>query len=385
VEELVALHCEHAVPTYQCAECRYETGVVKVGGDLLSAGLVQAEPLRPRRVVAPLELMGEIAFDERQVAHVSPVVTGLIRKVAVDVGQTVKAGQPLFEVESGELASAQGEWLQAQALRRLAEKGYERQQTLWANHVTSEREYLEAQQAAATAAVVAETARQLLLRLGSSEAELQALEAQGPGSRAGHYTARAPVAGTVVAVGASYGERVEPGTDVVRLCNPARLWVWADLQERQLAEVSAAWHAGPLGATVTVEAFPDEVFSGTVDFVGAVMETASRTVRVRVSLDNPDGHLRPGMFARVHLLLQGERSSLTVPVPALLSDEGRAFVFVHYDGEYYIRRPVKPGRTVGDLVEIESGLAAGQQVVTAGAFLLKSDVLRSKMGAGCAD
>jgi cobalt-zinc-cadmium efflux system membrane fusion protein len=385
VAELVALRCEHEQATYQCGECRYEIGMVKVDADLLAAGLVQTELLSPQRVSAPFELAGQIAFDERRVAHVSPVVPGLVRKVWVDLGQQVRAGQPLFEIESSELAAAQGEWLEAQALLRLAEKSHQRQQALWAERVTSEREYLEAQQAAAGAAVRQGMARQKLLRLGVTTAELETLEAQGLADGAGHFTARAPLAGTVIGVQASFGELVEPGKDVVLLSDPSRLWVWADLYEHQLAEVSGAWRSGALAATVTVEAYPNEVFSGAVDFVGAAMETASRTVRVRVSLNNPGDRLRPGMFARVRLYPQGERRSLVVPAVAVLSDEGRDFVFVHHDGDYFVRRPVQTGHAVGDLMEIRSGLATGQRVVTAGAFLLKSDVLRSKMGAGCAD
>ncbi|MFA6112242.1 MAG: efflux RND transporter periplasmic adaptor subunit [Candidatus Latescibacterota bacterium] len=385
VAELVALRCEHGTATHQCSECRYEVGMVKVAPGQLAAGLVQTQSLSPRRLAVPFELVGRIAFNERSMAHVSPAVAGLIWRIQVDLGQRVVAGQPLVQIKSAELATAQGEWLEAQALLRLVEANYQRQQGLWAERVTSEREYLEAQQAAATVAVRQGTARQKLLRLGVTTAELEALGADGLGDGTGHFTARAPVAGTVIGVQASVGELVEPGKDVVVLGDPSRLWVWADLYEAQLAEVSAAWRSGPLAATVTVEAYPDELFSGTVDVVGAAMEVGSSTVRVRVSLDNPGGRLRPGMFARVRLYPQGERLALVLPAVAVLSDEGRAFVFVHHDGDYFIRRPVQPGRAIGDLVEIESGLTAGQQVVTTGAFLLKSDVLRSKMGAGCAD
>ncbi len=385
VAELIGRRCEHGIATYQCSECRYETGIVKVTPDQRAAGLVQTLSLRPQRLSVPLELVGQIAFDERRMAHVSPVVPGIVRRVLVDLGQQVAVGQPLFEIESADLATAQGEWLEAQALLRLAEATYQRQQKLWGERVTSEREYLEAQQAAAAAAVRQGTARQKLLRLGVTTAELGTLGADGLVDGTGHFTARAPAAGTVIAVQASVGQLVEPGTDVVTLGDLSRLWAWADVREGQLAEVLAAGRAGSVAATVTVAAYPDEVFRGTVDVVGATMEVGSSTARVRVSLDNPGHRLRPGLLARVRLYPQGERLALVVPAVAVLSDEARRFVFVHHDGDYFIRRPVQLGRAMGDWVEVQSGLTPGQQVVTTGAFLLKSDVLRSKMGAGCAD
>jgi membrane fusion protein, heavy metal efflux system len=108
-------------------------------------------------------------------------------------------------------------------------------------------------------------------------------------------------------------------------------------------------------------------------------------VKVRVGVANPDARLRSGMFASVRIFLPGAEEALAVPAAALLSDEGRSFVFVHHHGDYWIRRPVEPGRRWAGWVEVKGGLAGGEALASDGAFLLKSDVLRSKMGAGCAD
>ena len=115
------------------------------------------------------------------------------------------------------------------------------------------------------------------------------------------------------------------------------------------------------------------------------MSASSRTVKVRVAVANPDRRLLAGMFAQVAVFLPGEERRLTAPRTAILRDEGRTFVFVRHEGDYYVRRPVRTGRTFAGFVEIRDGLAEGATVVANGAFLLKSDVLRSKMGAGCAD
>jgi len=163
------------------------------------------------------------------------------------------------------------------------------------------------------------------------------------------------------------------------------VWVWADLYERDIATVKRGQATEKLAASVSVKAYPGDDFSGTVDLVSPAMDESSRTVKVRVEVKNPDGRLLSGMFAAVKIFLPGADETLAVPRHAVLEDEGRSFVFIHTSGEYYVRRPVSTGRTWATWVEIKKGLTEGQTVVDEGAFLMKSDVLRSKMGAGCAD
>jgi cobalt-zinc-cadmium efflux system membrane fusion protein len=180
------------------------------------------------------------------------------------------------------------------------------------------------------------------------------------------------------------GELVRPDEAILTVGDLSDLWIWADLYEDQLGRVLAHEKAR-LRAGVAVKAFPGELFPGAVDFVAPTMDEKTRTVKVRIAVKNPGGKLRAGMFAAVQLYLPGVEEGLTLPRAAVLSDEGRAFVFVQQQGEFFMRRPVEVGRSGLDWVEITRGLAGGETVAADGAFLLKSDVLRSKMGAGCAD
>jgi len=161
--------------------------------------------------------------------------------------------------------------------------------------------------------------------------------------------------------------------------------VWADLYERDIAAVSRGQAGGQLAATVSVKAYPGEEFAGIVDLVSPAMDESSRTVKVRVEVKNPDGRLLSGMFAAVKVFLPGADEALAVPRIAVQEDEGRSFVFIQHHDDYYVRRPIVVGRTWAGWVEIKKGLDPEQTVVAEGAFLMKSDVLRSKMGAGCAD
>lgn len=373
VSELVGLTCEHKKKTYECDECRYEVGFVKAPATLVEGGLVTTAKAERRKVAVPIALTGEIRFDERRVGHVSTQVEGIIRTVHVALGDQVKKGQPLIEVESVAVGEGQASYQEAEGLLALARRNFKRVSELRKENISSEKEFLLAKQELEAAEIRAKGARAKLNRLGAG------------GTEGGRTVLRAPLDGTVLAMHAVSGEVAKTAESLVTVGDNTAVWVWADLYERDIAAVKKGQAAQKLAASISVKAYPGEEFPGTVDLVSPAMDESSRTVKVRVQVKNDDGRLLAGMFATVKLFLPGTDETMAVPKAAVLEDEGRSFVFVHHQGEYYVRRPVVPGRTWAGWVEIKKGLEPSQVVVAEGAFLMKSDVLRSKMGAGCAD
>jgi cobalt-zinc-cadmium efflux system membrane fusion protein len=351
---------------------------------MLDDGIVKTAVAARRRLETPLPLTGEIRFDERRVTHVAPSTEARVRAVRVSLGQKVQAGEGLVELESVALGEAQSQYLEARGALELARRAAERSESLRREQIASEKEWLLARQEHETAEIRMRAAREKLLRLGLSVAEVEGLPARGGAAGRGALVLRAPAAGVVLEMHAVPGELVRPDQSILTVGDLSELWLWADLYEDQLGRVVAGAR-GALRAGITVKAYPGEVFPGSVDFVGPTMDEKTRTVKLRLGVKNPDGKLRAGMFAAVQLYLPGDEEALAVPRAAVLSDEGRSFVFVHHHGDYFIRRPVDPGRSSVDWVEIRQGRAGGETLAAAGAFLLKSDVLRSKMGAGCAD
>lgn len=380
--ELFAMTCEHGRKTFECAECRYETGVVCAPAKLFAGGLLRTQKVARERIAIPLQLTGEVRFDERRVSHLNTQAEGIVRAVHAGLGDRVRAGQALIEIESVAVGEAEGACLEAQAVLRLARRNHERALGLRNEGISSEKEYLQARQELETAEIRAESALGALTRLGMSAADARRL---GPESARGRLTLRAPASGTVLALHAVPGEVARTEEPLAAIGDNATMWVWADLYERDIARFARSRIAPRLAATVTVKAYPGEEFRGTVDFVSPAMDEASRTVRLRIAVANPRGRLFAGMFADVKVFLPGAEQALALPRTAVLEDAGRSFVFIHHHGDYYVRRPVEPGRSWGERVEVLRGLKGGEVVVADGSFLLKSDVLRSKMGAGCAD
>jgi len=384
VASLMAQSCEHGKKTFECEECRYEVGVARVPKAMLDDGIVKTAVAGRRKLEAPLPLTGEIKFDERRVTHIAPSTESLVRAVRVSLGQKVKAGEALIELESVALGEAQSQYLETRGALELARRSAERAESLRQEQIASEKEWLVARQEHEAAQIRTRAAREKLVRLGLSSAEVEGLPARGGTAGRGTLVLRAPAAGVVLEMHAVPGELVRPDQAIVTVGDLSDLWLWADLYEDQLGRVVTG-AKGALRAGITVKAYPGEVFPGSVDLVGPTMDEKTRTVKVRIGVRNAEGKLRSGMFAAVQLYLPGEEEALAVPRAAVLSDEGRSFVFVHHHGEFFIRRPIEPGRSSVDWIEVKAGLAGGETLATAGAFLLKSDVLRSKMGAGCAD
>jgi cobalt-zinc-cadmium efflux system membrane fusion protein len=373
VEELVALTCEHKKKTFECDECRYEVGFVRAPASLREGGLLTTVHVERQKVAVPIALTGEVRFDERRVGHVSTQVQGIIKKVHVALGGKVKKGEPLLEIESVAVGETQATYLEAQGLLHLARSSFERVSELRKEGISSEKEFLLAKHELAAAEIRATGARAKLTRLGTG------------GTTGGSIALRAPMDGAVLVMHAVSGEVAKTDESLLTVGDNTTVWVWADLYERDIASVSLGQKAQKLAASVSVKAYPGEEFAGIVDLVSPAMDESSRTVKVRVEVANSDGRLLAGMFAAVKLFLPGIDEALAVPRNAVLDDEGRRFVFVHREGEYYLRRPVTTGRAWAGWVEITKGLEPAQTVVVEGAFLMKSDVLRSKMGAGCAD
>jgi cobalt-zinc-cadmium efflux system membrane fusion protein len=294
----------------------------------------------------------------------------------------VKKGQALVEIESVEIGEAEGAYLEADAVRRLARRSHERAAELWKKGLSSEKEYLESEQELETAEICAKSAFGRLIRLGMDTADARALSLT---SAMGRLVLRAPVDGTVLFLHAVSGEAIKIEDALATIGDNAIVWVWVDLYERDIALFTPKQLETKLLATVAVKAYTDEEFPGTVDIISPAMNEVTRTAALRLQVKNADGKLLAGMFAKVKIYLPSNEQALSVSGSAVLEDEGRAFVFIHHHDDYYVRRPVSPGRSWADRTEVVKGLRVGETVVADGSFLMKSDVLRSKMGAGCAD
>jgi multidrug efflux pump subunit AcrA (membrane-fusion protein) len=186
---------------------------------------------------------------------------------------------------------------------------------------------------------------------------------------------KSPIDGVIVDRKASVGELVSKEKEIFTISDPTDLWVIAEIKERDIGAVKVGQDA-----SFTVLAYPDETFRGKVVRIGNVVETESRTVEARVEVNNADGRLKPGMFADVEIVTTVLQDAVVISDKALQTEEDNQIVFVALNGNKFQKRAVKIGMEQRGRVQVLEGLKVGENVVTDGSFILKSEMLKGELG-----
>lgn len=324
------------------------------------------------KLARDVEVVGSVGYNSDHFAQVGPLIAGRMVTLRVGIGDQVRAGQTMAELESAEVGQAEAAYLTARATSNAAQANLRRERELAASHVSAarDREVAEAQAISEQAQLAA--AIQRLRTLGLRSEDIKELERSG--GRPGRVPLLSPIDGTVMTREVSLGQAVQPASDAFKVANLSHLWVLLDLFEKDLPYVHVNQKA-----VLRTEVYPGRNFPARVAYVGQAIDEKTRTAPVRIEFDNVDGLFRPGQF--VTATLHGDPSRalaevLAVPRSAVRTVEGKPLLFVASGQGSFVRRPVELGVSGGGLVEIRSGVELGEPVATDGGFLLKSELLR---------
>jgi cobalt-zinc-cadmium efflux system membrane fusion protein len=343
---------------------------VRIAPDMLRDLRVTTAPVKARPSRETITVLGELTFSEDAYAEVASPIPARVNAIAVNTGQQVQQGQRLAELRSPELGKARAALQAAQARATAARQAAERKRTLAAERIVAQKDVQAAEAEATAAEAEVSAARAQLVALGSEG------EARTEGPEAPGFVLRSPIAGTVIERTARLGQMADPSQPLFRVGDLSSLWLIVHAFERDAVRLQPGGEA-----RVTFAAFPGQEFSAKVGHVGQQVDAASRTIPVRLELNNREGLLRPGMSASASLPLKGTASITTVPASALQRLENGWVAFLPTsEAGVFERREVGRGRPLGDEVEVLSGLKAGEQIVVEGAFLLKAEVEKSSGG-----
>ncbi len=314
-------------------------GGVSINADKVQKLGVTSEAAQLRELKQTLRASGRIEIDERRTYTIAPKFEGWIERLFVNAsGETVTKGQPLFEVYSPELVSAQHE-------QSLANQGV----TELSGADSAARDSMKYLAAA-------------------SAARLNNWDVDGKQAVRDRITYRAPINGVVMEKKAIQGMRFMPGDVLYQIADLSTLWVIADVPEQQIAAVTVG-----STAQLSVDAYPGKSFEGRVDFVYPKLNSATRTVPVRIVISNAKGVLKPAMFAQVELSTGHHNKVLTVPNSAVIDSGIRQVVLVQLAEGRFEPRDVRLGSRGENYVEILSGIVEGEQVVTQANFLIDAE------------
>ncbi|MDT0618398.1 MAG: efflux RND transporter periplasmic adaptor subunit [Salinisphaeraceae bacterium] len=311
-------------------------------------------------------------FDADRVARVGPRLEAKVVEVTKDLGDTVAAGDTVAILDSVELGRAKASYLTAQARFGAALSEYQRDKKLAEDQITSEAELLESRADYQQAKAERDAARAELRLYGLDDGDIGAISVGGeqPLSR---YQLTAPLAGTIQRRDLVPGQTVSAQQTPIHIVNNETMWVMIEAFEKDLPRLGLGQQV-----TLSVRALPNQTFEGKTDWVSRELDEQSRTVRVRAVVPNDDGNLRAGMFGTARIQTDAEQRFALVPVDAVQTVEDDSVVFVPGDEDGAFRAvTVTTGDEGGGQVEIRSGLAAGDRVVTTGAFDLKSALTAS--------
>ena len=323
---------------------------------------------------------GTVQPIDSRIGVVGPLARGRIVEVRAKVGDRVEAGQTLAvfdNIEAGELLSQEQSaradlerlraqlipaWRQADRSRRLADIGAGAEKDFESSK--AEKEGIEADIRSQQALI--DGIRQRLRRFGISD----------DSPRGTFLTAlKAPFSGVVTKAQASPGDVVDAGRDVFTVADLSRVWVQAEVYEKDLGRIRMGQ-----SAFITVDTYPNQPFEGKVAYISDVLDPQTRTARVRCELANHDLRLKTDMFANIELPTKFSKQALAVPASALQEVEGKNVVFIRRSATQFEKRGVEKGVTVNNQTEIVSGLKPGEPIVTQGAFHLKSILAGGELG-----
>ena len=341
-------------------------GEVWVTDQQLTDGHIAIQPVGVHAVGNDVVTSGKVTFDDLRVAHVFSPVTGRVSRILADPGARVKKGAPLVAIQSPDVGNAFADLSKAEAELTAVQHDFQRTKELYEAHAGSQKDFEAAQDNYSKAKAEIERARQKarLFRGGGADAVTQ------------EFVLRAPIEGDVIARNVNPGAEVQgqysDGTaaELYTIGELDRVWVIADVFEMDLARLKKG-----ANVTIRVVAYPDQVFTGVVDWISDLLDPMSRTARVRCEVENPKRQLKPEMYATVTIAVPGVQA-LAVPITAILRLSDQTTVFVEQgrtpDGRLrFVRRLVSAGDDEGtNLVPIAHGLTVGERVVTSGAILL---------------
>ena len=332
----------------------------------LKVAPVQALGFRPG-----VETEGKVATNDDRTTQVFSPYSGRAIQVMAKIGDVVHAGQPLFAVEASEFAQGQSDLAGAVAQLKIAKAAEARQRELYTANGAALKDYMQSQADLVNAQAALAAVRNRLKILGQTDAQIKALENRPQDqTETAQSIVTSPIDGVVtqrsIGVGQNIGSVTNGGpSPAFVVSNLSTVWLIGNLRE-----VDASRAQVGQAVEVRVSALPDRVFTAKVDYVSPSVDPVSRRVTVRAVVSNPDGQLKPEMFASFSLFTGTETKSVGVPEQAVIYEGSEARVWVARSATLLELRNITTGQTQNGMVQVTSGLAQGDKVVTSGALFI---------------
>lgn len=354
-----------------------DKGLVRLTAEEIKSAGIIVQPVTRSEFRTIRDFPGTVEPNEHALAEITTLVRGRVIDVYADLGREVKGGTLLALLYSSELGMAQSAYLKATAKLNVAERAFRRAELLLKEKVIGVAELQRREGEMLSLRAELREARDRLLILGLTDEDLRNLDRNH--TIRSHVPVVAPFDGRIIARNLTKGEVVETTEKLFVVADLTDVWVTAVIPEKDIPYIRPDQTGTGQSVEVHVAAYPGQAFQGRITYVGDVLDPATRTMRLRLELPNPERKLKPAMYATVRVYSEPEANALLIPVSAVQRDRDRQFVFVEREPAIFEARDVKLGSSNGREIKVLDGLLEGESIVTNGAFVLKSELLGEQM------
>jgi len=377
-----------------------EAGVVSLTQSQVDLMKIEVRSPDVRRMEGYISAPARVEPVPTRIADIGTLISGRVRNIYVVEGEHVRKGQALLEIQGLQIGEIKGEYIRSRAALESAKANFDRQEKLLQENIAAKRAYIEAQAAYAEARAAFSAADQKLHSIGIADEEAQSLidiatstSQHAINSTAATLKIRSPISGVVGKTTVNIGQQVDPDADIMEVVDSERVWVVADIYEKNLGNVKAGQRV-----EIVTEAYPGQVFAGKLEYLSPVVDEETRTVKVRTTLDNADDYLKPAMYANMRIFTESSQQSLAVPDAAVQNDGEVDFVFVQVEdvqeeghsasdghdereaGMKFRKAPVQVGIQQEGFSQMVAGITKQDKIVINGAFFLKSEMMKEGFG-----
>ncbi len=346
---------------------------IKLSPESLELIKIETEIAEEKPLTGYIVLPAAIVPDQSKEARVGSLVQGRVKKVFVNVGDRVSAGQVLMTIEGTEIGSIKASFMKAKAVLDFAKSALERQKKLYSEKIGAQKSLLETQAEYDKALAEFRAEDKRIHSIGLTDEDVLNSKSNDDHT-AGVLPVRAPLGGIIAERNVIVGQYIDASTNAFLIQNNDIVWIDGQVFEKDLAKFDHKTEA-----VFSSSVYPKEQFAGKVIFIGQTVDEKTRTLPVRAEFKNPGFRLKPGMFGELRVPYGENVLAFTLPTEAVETDGEISYVFVRTADTIFEQRVVVPGRSVGNRIEIKEGLKAGDCIVTQGVFYIKSEMKKGDL------
>ncbi len=334
----------------------HEDTLVSTGIDIQTAG--------PGMIKPKLQLPGIVAFNHHNIVRVVPRAPGIVLEVPRHLGEQINEGTVLAVVESQLLAELRSQYLAARKRLALANVNFQREKQLWEEKIIAKQEYLTTQQLLSEAEIALELAAARLRAIGEAPETTVSLK------NLTRYEIRSPISGLITTKTIARGQVVREDDEIFTVVDTSTMYADLTVYPKDLAIIRLGQQARIRSTEANIEG------SGEITYISAMLNPQTRTAMARITLENPDGQWRDGLFVHGAVAIKEIEVPVAVRIEALQTLLDWTVVFARY-GDYFEARPLELGRSDGEMVEVLDGLHAGERYAVHNSFAIKAELGKS--------